>query len=159
MDGGKELCILRFPLADLQSQAKSGQSSEPNEIINLGSKLAVAESRVNELQKEKAVAKIVIDYLFKLSAGASFYHGSSFTPERDYLAPSKKRNNPFRVRLYRQSLISSVLHRTEFVAIQGFKSSRFFPNNSLHILRTFRSNHHPNHTPRKRNPQAPRSPP
>ncbi|KAL8878970.1 MAG: hypothetical protein Q9198_003329, partial [Flavoplaca austrocitrina] len=62
-------------------QNPSGHNLEPNEVLDLRSKLAVAESRVDELQKEKAVAKNVIDYLLKQSGGASFYEGSPYTPQ------------------------------------------------------------------------------
>ncbi|KAL8996886.1 MAG: hypothetical protein Q9169_003697 [Polycauliona sp. 2 TL-2023] len=50
------------------------------EMITLRSKLAVAESRVDELQKEKAVAKNVIDYLLKRNAGAGNHTGPPCTP-------------------------------------------------------------------------------
>ena len=62
-------------------QNQSDQNLEPNEVLNLRSKLAVAESRVDELQKEKAVTKNVIDYLLKQSGGASLYEGSPYTPQ------------------------------------------------------------------------------
>ncbi|KAL8978630.1 MAG: hypothetical protein Q9205_005831 [Flavoplaca limonia] len=62
-------------------QNPSGQHLESKEVLDLRSKLAVAESRVDELQKEKAVAKNVIDYLLKQSGGASFDEGSFYTPQ------------------------------------------------------------------------------
>ena len=49
------------------------QKIESREIIILRSKLAVAESRIEELQKDTAEAKNVINYLLKLNAGASLH--------------------------------------------------------------------------------------
>ncbi|KAL8896242.1 MAG: hypothetical protein Q9192_003198 [Flavoplaca navasiana] len=62
-------------------QNPSGQNLESKEVLDLRSKLAVAESRVDELQKENAVAKNVIDYLLKQSGSASLYEGSLYTPQ------------------------------------------------------------------------------
>ncbi|KAI4222834.1 MAG: hypothetical protein L6R36_005866 [Xanthoria steineri] len=54
------------------------QKIESRETIVLRSKLAIAESRVKELQKDKAEAKSVINYLLKLNAGASLQKASSY---------------------------------------------------------------------------------
>ncbi|KAL9037466.1 MAG: hypothetical protein Q9180_003700 [Flavoplaca navasiana] len=62
-------------------QNPSNQNLAHNDIIDLRSKLAVAETRVDELLKERAVAKNVIDCLLKQSGGASSFEGSPYTPQ------------------------------------------------------------------------------
>ncbi|KAI4235739.1 MAG: hypothetical protein LQ349_002954, partial [Xanthoria aureola] len=54
------------------------QKIESREMIVLRSKLAVAESRIKELQKDTAEAKNVINYLLKLNAGASLHEASPY---------------------------------------------------------------------------------
>ncbi|KAL8856611.1 MAG: hypothetical protein Q9178_006766 [Gyalolechia marmorata] len=53
-----------------------GQPSDSTEITILRSNLAVAESRMVEMQKDIAEAKTVIDYLLKLNAGAASHNYS-----------------------------------------------------------------------------------
>lgn len=53
---------------------RNSQNTESKEMIVLRSKLALAESRVEELRKDKAEAKNVISYLLKLNAGAGFHN-------------------------------------------------------------------------------------
>ncbi|KAL9627211.1 MAG: hypothetical protein Q9204_006731 [Flavoplaca sp. TL-2023a] len=62
-------------------QNPSRQDLEAKEVLDLRSKLAIAESRIDELQKEKAVTKNVIDYLLKQSGSANLYEGSPYTPQ------------------------------------------------------------------------------
>ncbi|KAL8851839.1 MAG: hypothetical protein Q9221_003265 [Calogaya cf. arnoldii] len=54
----------------------NSQNTDSTELAVLRSKLAVAESRVEELRKDKAKAQDVIDYLLKLNAGVGL-HGES----------------------------------------------------------------------------------
>ncbi|KAI4262158.1 MAG: hypothetical protein L6R42_002660 [Xanthoria sp. 1 TBL-2021] len=63
-----------------QGHNGNSQNTESKEMIVLRSKLALAESRVEELRKDKAEAKNVIDYLLKLNAGAGFHKESPYTP-------------------------------------------------------------------------------
>ncbi|KAL8758242.1 MAG: hypothetical protein Q9199_001652 [Rusavskia elegans] len=58
----------------------NSQNAESKEMIVLRSKLALAESCVEELRKDKAEAKNVIDYLLKLNAGAGFHKESPYAP-------------------------------------------------------------------------------
>ncbi|KAL8915810.1 MAG: hypothetical protein Q9172_006645 [Xanthocarpia lactea] len=51
-----------------------GQPSDSTEITILRSNLALAESRIVEMQKDIAEAKTVIDYLLKLNAGADSHN-------------------------------------------------------------------------------------
>ncbi|KAL8780920.1 MAG: hypothetical protein Q9213_006231 [Squamulea squamosa] len=53
------------------TRKQDGQPSESAEISILRSKLAIAENRVAELQKDKAEAKVVIDHLIKTQPCAS----------------------------------------------------------------------------------------
>ncbi|KAL8653053.1 MAG: hypothetical protein Q9226_004003 [Calogaya cf. arnoldii] len=58
----------------------NSKDTDSTELAVLRSKLAVAESRVEELRKDKDKAQNVIDYLLKQNAGVGFHGQSPCTP-------------------------------------------------------------------------------